>query len=103
MAVRKNPFKPFLEQIPAPMRNIYFLSLVLFFAFMIFVDKHDFLTNYRLQQTLNKLENDKIYYEEKMKEVRKDRRDIANDKEKFAREHYYLNKKDEDVFIIEKK
>ncbi len=103
MAVRKNPFKPFLDTIPAPMRNIYFLSLVLFFAFMIFVDKHDFLTNYRLQQTLNKLENDKIYYEEKMKEVRKDRRDIANDKEKFAREHYYLNKKDEDVFIIEKK
>jgi len=103
MAVRKNPFKPFLDKVPAPMRNIYFLSLVLFFAFMIFVDKHDFLTNYRLQQTLNKLENDKVYYEEKMKEVRKDRRDIANDKEKFAREHYYLNKKDEDVFIIEKK
>jgi len=68
---------------------------------MIFVDKHDFLTQYRLQQTLNKLERDIVYYEDKIDEVKKDRRDIQNNKEKFAREHYYLNKKDEDVFIIE--
>lgn len=102
MAIRKNPFQPLLDKIPAPARNIYFLSLVLFFAFMIFVDKHDFLTQYRLQQTLNKLERDKVYYEDKIKEVKKDRRDIEKNKEKFAREHYYLNKKGEDVFIIEK-
>ena len=102
MAVRKNPLQPFLDQIPAPMRNIYFLSLAVFFAFMIFIDKHDFLTQYRLQETLNKLERDKVYYQEKIKEVKKDQRDIHNNKEKFAREHYYLNKQDEDVFIIEK-
>ena len=103
MAARPNPFKPILDTIPAPMRNIYFLSLVLFFAYMIFFDKHDFLTQWRLQQGLNKIEQDKMYYENKIKEVKKDRRDIENDKEKFAREHYYLSKKGEDVFIIEKK
>lgn len=102
MAIRKNPFQPYIDKVPTPMRNIYFLSLVLFFAYMIFVDKHDFLTQYRLQQTLNKLEEDKLYYQEKIKEVKKDRRDIQNNKEKFAREHYFLNKKGEDVFIIEK-
>lgn len=103
MAIRKNPFQSWLDSVPAPMRNIYFLSLALFFAYMIFVDKHDFLTQYRLQQTLNKLEGDKTYYEEKIKEVKKDQRDIDNNKEKFAREHYYLNKAGEDVFIIEMK
>ncbi len=102
MAVRSNPLQPLLDQIPAPMRNIYFLSLLLFFAYMIFIDKHDFLTQWRLQQTLNKLERDKVYYEDQIQEVKKDRRDINNNKEKFAREHYYLNRSGEDVFIIEK-
>ncbi len=102
MAVRSNPFQPILDSVPAPMRNIYFLSLALFFFYMIFVDRHDFLTQWRLQQSLNKLERDKVYYEDKIIEVEKDRRDIERNKEKFAREHYYLNKKGEDVFIIEK-
>jgi hypothetical protein len=100
MAVRNNPFKPIIKQIPAPLRNKYFLVLAVFITWMIFFDKHDILTQWRLQQTLNKMEEDRTYYKEKIQETWQDKQDIENNKEKFAREHYHLQKDNEDVFII---
>lgn len=95
-----NPFRPYLDQIPAPFRNRYFIALALFIAWMTFVDRHDILTNIKLQQTLNELKADKVYYEKRIKQVETDRKDMEQNKEKFAREHYFLQKKNEDVFII---
>ena len=100
MAVRNNPFKPIIKQIPAPLRNKYFLVLTIFIAWMIFFDKHDMLTQWQLQQTLNKMEEDKNYYDEKIRETWQDKQDLESNKEKFAREHYNLQKDNEDVFII---
>ncbi len=100
MAIRNNPFKPFIKKIPAPLRNFYFLTLVLFFGWLIFFDKHDVLTQGRLQQSINKLETDRLYYKDRIDQVEEDRLDIEINKEKFAREHYYMKKDDEDVFII---
>ena len=103
MALRNNPFKPILKKIPAPVQNKYFLVLLFFCAWLIFFDRHDVLTQFRLQQTLNRLKMDKVYYEEKIEKARKDKKDIEEDKEKFAREHYYMKKDDEDVFIFVEK
>jgi len=72
MAVRNNPFKPIIKQIPAPLRNKYFLVLTVFITWMIFFDKHDVLTQWQLQQTLNKMEQDKVYYKIKIKETWQD-------------------------------
>ncbi len=100
MAIRNNPFRPLIKKIPAPLRNKYFLVLTVFIAWLVFFDKHDILTQWRLQQTLNKMEEDKAFYLEKTEEVQQDRVDIIKDKEKFAREHYQMKKSDEDVFIL---
>jgi len=98
--IRNNPFKPLIRQIPAPIRNRYFVVLVFFFAWLIFFDKHNVWTQYQLQQSLDKLKSDKIFYEEKIIEVKQAAEDIALNKEKFAREKYYMKKKNEDVFVI---
>lgn len=103
MAIGKNPLQALIEEIPAPLRNKYFLVLVAFFAWMIFFDKHDFITQWQLQRTVDKLEKDKQYYSKKIEEAEQDRYDLEVNREKFAREHYYLQKSDEDVFIIKKK
>ena len=103
MALRNNPFKPILKKIPAPLQNKYFLVLLFFCAWLVFFDRHDVLTQFKLQQTLNRLEVDKVYYEDKIKQAKKDKKDIEEDKEKFAREHYYMKKDDEDVFIFVEK
>jgi hypothetical protein len=100
MATRKNPLQPLLDQIPAPVQNRYFLVLVFFFAWMVFVDKHDIWTQWKLTSTLQHLKNDKEYYENKIVEVKQDKLDIEKNKEKFAREKYFMKKDDEDVFII---
>ena len=100
MAIRNNPFRPLLKKIPAPFRNRYFLVLVLFIGWMVFFDKHDVLTGFKLQQTLSHLEADKVYYQERIEDAKEDRLDLDQNKEKYAREHYYMQKSDEDVFII---
>ncbi len=100
MAVRNNPFKPILKMIPAPVRNRYFVVLVLGAAWIIFFDKHDVMTQWKLNQSLNELEADKSYYKVQIEQVKKDKEDLETNKEKFAREHYFMKKDKEDVFIF---
>ena len=98
-----NSFKAIKDQIPAPLRNRYFLVLALFFAWMIFLDRHDVITQWHLQRTVDKLEADKTFYTEKIEEAEQERLDLDVNDEKFAREQYYMKKADEDVFIIVEK
>ena len=95
-----NPFQPIMNRIPGPFRNRYFLLLVIFFAWMIFFDKHDVITQWKLQRTVNQLEVDKEYYSEQIEQAEQDRLDLELNKEKFARERYYMKKKNEEVFIM---
>lgn len=100
MAQNSNPLQPLLAKLPAPLRNKYFIALVLFFAWMLFFDKHDFLTQYQLNQSLNKLEMDREYYTKKMEAAEQERLERELNREKFAREQYYMKRANEDVFII---
>lgn len=96
----KNPLQPLLDRIPAPIRNRYFLILVLFVGWMIFFDRHDVLTQWHLQNTVDKLEEDKDFYQQKIEEAEVIKADLENNAEKYAREKYFMKKADEDVFII---
>lgn len=95
-----NPIQQLTQFLPAPLRNRYFLALVLFFAYMIFFDRHDFLTQIRLQRMVNKLEQDKQYYQEKIEGAEREKVDMEANKERFARERYFMQRADEDVYII---
>lgn len=90
----------FWKKLPAPLRNKYFLTAVAFVAFMVFFDRHDIVTQLRLQRSVNKLESDKVFYEEKIKEAMEERLDMEVNQERFARERYFMQKNNEDVFII---
>jgi cell division protein DivIC len=94
-------FQPLLELAPRPLRNRYALVLVLFAFWMLLIDKHDVVTQWRLQRTLNKLEQEKAYYFEKIEQAERDRQNLETNGERFARERYYMKKQGEDVFIIE--
>jgi cell division protein DivIC len=98
-----NPFKLLVQRLPEPLRNRYFLSLICFFAWLIFFDRHDFYTQWKLQRTINQLDKDKAHYEQLVEEAKSDKKDIERDKEKYAREHYHMKRSNEDVFVIEKK
>ena len=80
---------------------MYFLVLVVFFILLIFVDKHDLLTQWRLKNSVERLEHDKAYYETEIEKAKQDKENIELNKEQFAREKYHMHKSDEEVFIIE--
>lgn len=96
----KNPFDQLLEFIPKPIRNHYFLTLVLFFGWMIFFDKHDILTQWQLKNTVDQLKEEKTFYTEQIGKAEEERLELEINKEKIAREKYYMKRPGEDVFII---
>lgn len=93
-------FQSLMNLLPAPLRNKYFLILVVFFFILVFLDRHDPITQIRLQRTVNRLERDKKFYQQKIEEAEADRAAFEQNKERFAREHYKMKRPDEDVFII---
>ena len=84
-------------------KNFYFLTGVSFIVWMLFFDTNDIYSQYQLRKKLSELESEKNFYQEKIKEVNRDREALINDKElleKFAREKYYMKKEGEDVFVV---
>ncbi|MBU2945605.1 FtsB family cell division protein [Zobellia uliginosa] len=83
--------------------NMYVLVLTVFVIWMLFFDTNSLLIHLELKKEIQKLE--------KQQEFLKD--EIANDKkilkklsdpeelEKFAREQYFLKKKNEEIYLIE--
>jgi len=70
---------------------------------MVFFDGNDISTQFRLRNKLVSLEEEKIDLKEKIVQTSKELVALRENKEKFAREKYYMKKDNEDVFIIDKK
>jgi cell division protein DivIC len=100
MALPANPWQALWNRLPAPLQNRYYLTLVVFFFIMVFVDRNSLWTQWRLSRAERQLEADKEYYKDKIKEARDEAEDFEATKERFAREHYFMKRADEDVFII---
>jgi len=95
-----------LKKIPKLFQNFYFITIVIFVSWMLVLDSNNLIARYQLSDKLNSLENEKEYYEEKIKEVEKDRNELFGDREsleKFARENYLMKKEKEDIYIVVEK
>ncbi len=95
-----------LKKLPKPFRNFYFISIALFLVWMLFLDSNNLISRFQLSSKLGSLENEKEYYEEKIKEVEKDHDELFGDREsleKFAREKYLMKKESEDIYIVVEK
>jgi cell division protein DivIC len=92
-----------LKRIPPFFKNFYVVAGLIFLAWMFFLDSNDFVSRFKLSAKLRSLENEKEYYQEKIKEVERDREELFGDREsleKFAREKYLMKKDNEDVFVV---
>lgn len=93
-----------LKRLPPFLRNFYWVTGITFVLWMTFLDSNDLINRYRLSAKLRSLENEREYYQEKIKEVQKDREELMGTSElleKFAREKYLMKKPTEDIYIIE--
>ena len=92
-----------LKRLPKVFSNFYIVSIVVFFGWMLLLDSNNLLARYQLRSKLNALEDEKEYYQEKIREVKKDRSELFGDREsveKFAREKYLMKKESEDIYVI---
>ena len=84
-------------------KNKYILSLIIFILWIAFFDRNNLIDRYEDIKTLNQLEKDKLYYQERIDQDKKRIEELKTDNEnleKFAREQYLMKKKNEDVFYI---
>jgi cell division protein FtsB len=92
-----------VKRFPGYLKNFYFLLGAFFLIWMLFIDTNDLYSQYKKRRKLNNLVNEKEYYIQKIREVKKDREELlSNDKllEKFAREKYLMKKPTEDLYVI---
>jgi len=101
MALSSTPWQALWNRLPAPLQNRYYLTLVVFLFIMVFLDRNSLWTQWRLWRAQHQLETDRKYYQDKIKEAREEADDFERNKEKFAREKYYMKRPNEDVFIIQ--
>jgi len=84
-------------------KNIYILITSFFIVWMLFFDSNAVLIQWQLSNEIKDLEKEKSYLES---EIARDKALLEKfadsiEKERFAREHYFFKKPNEDIFIIE--
>ena len=84
-----------------PLKNIHLLVILLFAIWMFFFDANKVSNQVKTSNKLASLESEHEDLSKKIDETTKELEGLKVNKEKFAREQYYMKKDDEDVFIIE--
>lgn len=95
--------KKYLLRIWPLMKNKYVLTILLFFVWIMFFDQNNMVDRIRISREIRQLEEDRQYYREQIRQDSARLHELTTDRdnlEKFAREQYFMKKKDEDVFIV---
>jgi len=90
-------------KLPKLMKNRYFIAAAIFLVWIAFFDQNNLITQIQYRLELNKLEEEREFYQEEIKQIRADLKELkTNPKtlEKFAREKYLMKKDEEEVFVI---
>lgn len=94
-----------IQKLPPVFRNIYFLCGVAFALWMIFGDENNLVVQYRRHRELASLLEKKNFYLNQIAITQQQQAELTTNpetQEKFAREHYWMKRDNEDVFVIVK-
>ncbi len=84
-----------LARIPSWLRNKYLLTAAGFLVWIVFVDDRDLVTTFKHKEELNKLNQNKKYYEDQIASTKKELDQLKSDPatiEKYAREKYLMKR-----------
>ena len=97
--------KKIINSIPDPIKNKYFITLILFLIWSVFLDDYNLINQNKLKNKVDELTKQREFY---ISEIQKDStklhnlRNDAEEQERFAREKFLMKKDNEDIFIIRK-
>ena len=83
--------------------NKYLIVFTAYTVFVTFFDQHSLVHRWQTHQKISEMEKEMKYYEDEIKTDKLKRYELQSSNEnleKFAREHYYMKKENEDIFII---
>lgn len=95
-----------LKKVPKFFKSFYFLTGFPVLLWMLFFAKNDVISTIQSSFELQKKEEEKAYYLQSTIEARENTQKLHEsneEKEKMAREKYYMKKEGEEVFVIQKK
>lgn len=81
--------------------NKYSISIVIFILWIGIFDKYSWLKQMKLDDKIHTLQLRKQDYQNLLEEAKIEHEDIMNNKEKYARERFFMHKEGEEVFVIE--
>ena len=99
----KEETKPSRIRIPKLLKNRFFLAGLFFVIWMLFIDNYSYLEHRVLNKEIDKLEENKAYFQDQIRRDQEAIRSLKNSDatEKYAREKYYMKRENEDIYIIE--
>jgi cell division protein DivIC len=98
--------KKFIDKIPPILKNKYLLTGVAFLALMVFLDRNNLISQYKMRKELNGLRKELQFYRDQSKADSIELSRLLGDSlelEKLGREKYMMKRDSEDIYIIVRK
>ncbi len=98
--------KKFLDRIPPILKNKYLLTGVAFLVLMLFIDRNNIISQFRMKKELNGLRKELQFYRDQAKNDSIELSRLMGDSlalEKLGREKYMMKRDSEDIYIIVRK
>ena len=83
--------------------NKYLIVFLAYTVFLAFFDQHSLVHRWQTHQKISQMEKEYKFYQDEIKSNKQKKFELQSSTqnlEKFAREHYYMKKANEDIFII---
>jgi len=83
--------------------NKYLIVFVAFAVWVTFFDEHSLIHRFQSHRRISQMENEYKYYQDEINATKQKKTELQSSDEnleKFAREHYFMKRQDEDIFII---
>lgn len=81
--------------------NKYVIATLLFAVWVGFFDKYDYFTQRKLSATLSQIQTDLSVQKKQIELAKIEKEHLENNKEKIAREKYFMHRDNELIFLIE--
>ncbi|NND06347.1 MAG: septum formation initiator family protein [Saprospiraceae bacterium] len=91
----------YVRKIAQLLLNKYILAMTIFVVWLLFFDKNSIITQWSLRQSIHQLEDEKAYLHKEIELTKEIKKDLSQNREKYAREKFFMKKPGERVFIIE--
>lgn len=89
-----------VKYVSALFANEYVFTFVIFMIWLSFFDKNNLITQGQLQNTIDQLVEEKAYYQSELSNLDDRMHAIQAERERYARETFYLHREDEIVYLV---